>query len=55
MQQQENVACVLLSAEREIRLLQKRGEYYARQKKGLMQQLLTGKVRVNMDAQKVRV
>ena len=44
--EQEAIADILSSADKEIELLNKQLELYTEQKKGLMQNLLTGKVRV---------
>jgi type I restriction enzyme, S subunit len=46
--EQKAIAAVLTTQDREINLLRKKLDALRRQKKGLMQQLLTGKVRVNM-------
>lgn len=49
--EQNKIAGVLTNLDDEINLLEKQLEYYKNQKKGLMQQLLTGKIRVhNMEA-----
>ena len=48
MGEQRAIAKVLETAEREIALLQERAEKLKQQKQGLMQQLLTGKVRVKV-------
>ncbi len=45
-QEQQKIAAVLSTCDREIALLQKRVEKLKEQKKGLMQQLLTGEIRV---------
>lgn len=47
VEEQKAIAAVLNTQDREIGLLQKKLDALRRQKKGLMQQLLTGKVRVN--------
>ena len=44
--EQKAIADILSSADKEIELLNKQLELYTEQKKGLMQNLLTGKVRV---------
>lgn len=44
--EQQKIASVLSSCDREIALLREQLEQYKQQKKGLMQQLLTGRVRV---------
>ena len=51
---QESISRVLDTAEREISMLVQRLSALRRQKTGLMQQLLTGKVRVNVDAETVK-
>ena len=45
--EQHKIAAVLKHADKEIELLKTQKQHYEKQKKGLMQQLLTGKVRVN--------
>jgi type I restriction enzyme S subunit len=47
LDEQKAIAAVLNTQDREIELLQQKLDALRRQKKGLMQQLLTGKVRVN--------
>jgi type I restriction enzyme, S subunit len=47
LEEQKAISTVLKKAEQEILLLEEQLEKYQQQKKGLMQQLLTGKVRVN--------
>lgn len=47
LEEQKAISTVLKKAEQEIQLLEAQLEKYQLQKKGLMQQLLTGKVRVN--------
>lgn len=49
IEEQKAIAGVLNTQEREIKLLQKKLDALRRQKKGLMQQLLTGRVRVRLD------
>jgi type I restriction enzyme S subunit len=46
--EQQKIAAVLNAADKEIELLTQKLEAYQEQKKGLMQQLLTGKKRVNI-------
>ncbi len=46
--EQQKIAAVLQAADREIELLRQKREALVQQKKGLMQVLLTGKVRVNI-------
>lgn len=46
LKEQKKIAQVLLTVDREIELLDMQKETFKKQKKGLMQQLLTGKVRV---------
>jgi type I restriction enzyme S subunit len=47
IEEQKKIADTLLAAQREIELLQEEKKLIERQKKGLMQKLLTGKVRVH--------
>ena len=47
--EQQKIASVLSTADREIRTLQTQLGAYKEQKRGLMQQLLTGKTRVKLD------
>ena len=47
-EEQQKIASVLKSCDEEIALLQQKAEALRIQKKGLMQQLLTGKIRVNI-------
>jgi type I restriction enzyme S subunit len=47
--EQRKIAAVLSAADREINLLTQKLDAYKQQKKGLMQQLLTGKKRVNLE------
>lgn len=47
IEEQKAIAEILMKADEEISLLNKQLELYTEQKKGLMQQLLTGKIRVN--------
>ena len=47
--EQHRIATILTTADREIELLQKKLNLLKLQKKGLMQQLLTGKIRVKVD------
>ena len=47
IEEQKKIAEILMKADEEIELLNKQLELYTEQKKGLMQQLLTGKIRVN--------
>ena len=46
-EEQKAIAEILMKADEEISLLNKQLELYTEQKKGLMQKLLTGKIRVN--------
>lgn len=48
IEEQKSIAAILIKSDREIKLLQKQVEYLKEQKKGLMQLLLTGKVRVQV-------
>lgn len=48
LKEQQKIALVLNTADREIELLQKQLEAMKRQKKGLMQKLLAGKIRVKV-------
>lgn len=48
IEEQKAIAEILMKADEEISLLNKQLELYTEQKKGLMQQLLTGKIRVNL-------
>ena len=47
--EQKKIASVLSAADQEIELLQQKLEAFKQQKKGLMQQLLTGKIRVKIN------
>jgi type I restriction enzyme S subunit len=47
--QQKQIAAILNTAQKEIDLLKKQVEAYRKQKRGLMQKLLTGKWRVKVD------
>lgn len=49
LKEQTKIATVLSNADREIELLEKKLEYLKQEKKALMQQLLTGKRRVEVD------
>ena len=51
VKEQSDVSRILATADREIALISDRKSMLVKQKKGLMQQLLTGKVRVNMNAE----
>ena len=53
--EQRAIAEVLTAVEGEINLLVRKASALKQQKKGLMQQLLTGKVRIKLDAEKVKV
>ncbi|QDU73762.1 EcoKI restriction-modification system protein HsdS [Bremerella volcania] len=53
IEEQRRIVEVLRTAVRELKYDQSRLKYLKEQKKGLMQQLLTGKVRVNVDANTV--
>jgi type I restriction enzyme S subunit len=46
--QQKQIAAILTTARQEIHLLKKQAEAYRRQKRGLMQKLLTGEWRVKL-------
>src|SRR5699024_1455393 len=48
IEEQESIAAVLSNSDKEIKLLHKQVELLKQQKKGLMQLLLTGKVRVKV-------
>ena len=48
LDEQKAIAAVLNTQDQEIELLRRKLHALRRQKKGLMQQLLTGKVRVNV-------
>ncbi len=48
MKEQKQIACIFNLADKEISLLQKQLVAFKEQKKGIMQQLLTGKVRVKI-------
>ena len=50
--EQREIVSVLAAMDQEIDLLKNRSTLLSQQKKGLMQQLLTGKVRVNMENEK---
>ncbi|WP_164103724.1 restriction endonuclease subunit S [Candidatus Laterigemmans baculatus] len=52
--EQRQIACVLSAVDREIDLNRAKVARVRRQKKGLMQQLLTGKLRVSVDAETVK-
>lgn len=52
--EQSRVAGLLAATEREISIISLRRASLTQQKKGLMQQLLTGKVRVNVDSETVK-
>ncbi|MHB0960107.1 MAG: restriction endonuclease subunit S [Pirellulaceae bacterium] len=52
--EQQKIAAILSSADHETELLQHRVVTLTSQKKGLMQQLLTGKIRVNVDTETVK-
>ena len=47
-EEQNRIAAILSAADKEINQLEQKLEFYKEQKKGLMQQLLTGKKRVNL-------
>ena len=53
IEEQRAIVSVLSTMDRELDVLAKRVAHYAQQKKGLMQQLLTGKVRAKVDAETV--
>ena len=50
-EEQTDIAKVLQAADKEISLLKAKAEKLREQKKGLMQQLLTGKKRLNLNLQ----
>ena len=54
IEEQRAIVAVLSTMDRELDILEKRRAVHTLQKKGLMQQLLTGKVRVNVDAEMVK-
>jgi type I restriction enzyme S subunit len=54
VEEQKAIAEVLNAQDSEIELLSRRLDALKRQKKGLMQQLLTGKVRVNVDTKAIK-
>ena len=49
IEEQTSIAQVLQAADKEINLLKAKAEKLREQKKGLMQVLLTGKVRIKID------
>ena len=53
--EQQKIASILLNSDREIEVLHCKVKLLVSQKKGLMQQLLTGKVRVKVDAETEQV
>jgi type I restriction enzyme S subunit len=55
LEEQQKIAKVLSTADREIELLKNELELLKKQKKGLMQKLLTGKVRVKIDGNETLV
>ena len=48
IEEQESIATIFSYSDKEIKLLRKQLEFLKQQKKGLMQLLLTGKVRVKV-------
>lgn len=52
---QRAIAAVLNAQDKEVRILRRRLDALKRGKKGLLQQLLTGKVRVKVDAETVKI
>jgi type I restriction enzyme S subunit len=48
IEEQKQIAAILTTARQEIDLLKKQAEAYRRQKRGLMQRLLTGEWRVRV-------
>jgi len=54
IEEQTAIACVLQAADKEISLLKAKAEKLREQKKGLMQQLLTGKKRLNQNLQNLQ-
>lgn len=52
--EQARIAAIISEQDQEIKLLTNKAALLKKQKKGLMQQLLTGKVRVNVDAEMVK-
>ncbi|WP_326968289.1 restriction endonuclease subunit S [Arthrobacter sp. CG_A4] len=53
LDEQRRIAAIASDADREIQLLQRKAELLRTQKRGLMQKLLTGQVRVNVAAETV--
>jgi type I restriction enzyme S subunit len=51
IEEQKQIAAILTTARQEIYLLKKQAEAYRKQKRGLMQRLLTGEWRVKMGAE----
>ncbi|MEZ6142557.1 MAG: restriction endonuclease subunit S [Zavarzinella sp.] len=54
LEEQKAIAAVLNAQDKELQLIERRLNALKQQKKGLMQQLLTGKARVNVDAETVK-
>lgn len=54
IEEQKAIVSVLVAMDKELDLLTERAALLSRQKKGLMQQLLTGKIRVNVDGETVK-
>jgi type I restriction enzyme S subunit len=54
LDEQKAIAAVLNAQDKELQLIERRLNALKQQKRGLMQQLLTGKVRVNVDAETVK-
>jgi len=50
IKEQQKIASILFAADKEIKLLQQKYDFLVQEKKALMQQLLTGKRRVKVDA-----
>ena len=50
LNEQQKIASILSTADKEIELLQQKHDFLVQEKKALMQQLLTGKRRVKVDA-----
>jgi type I restriction enzyme S subunit len=54
LEEQKAITSVLNTQNKELKLLEAKRDYLRELKKGLMQQLLTGKVRVNVEAETVK-
>jgi len=55
VKEQRAIACLLATQDQELKILHSRVHSLQKQKKGLMQQLLTGKVRVKVEPERVKV